>query len=136
MKIVRRKMKQGGTIGRYIVITRENKQGVFARYVGEKAEFWLAENLDNYQEISVVNCNVSIVEFNAYKHAVQFYHIWAPRWRTIHTQKPEIIRFYAKNQGFLYVWPNLIKKRVLNKAPQVYIEVKQRLYESDDKQQD
>ena len=38
MKIVRRKMKQGGTIGRYIVITRENKQGVFARYVGEKAE--------------------------------------------------------------------------------------------------
>lgn len=48
MKIVRRKMKQGGTIGRYIVITRENKQGVFARYIGEKVEFWLAENLDNY----------------------------------------------------------------------------------------
>lgn len=133
MKIVRRKMKQGGTIGRYIAITRINKQGVFARYVGEKAEFWLAENLDNYKEIKVINCNISIIEFNCLKFAVHFFHIWAPRWKTIVEQQPEIIRFYAKNQGFLYVWPNLIKKKVLNKAPQVYIEIKQRLYESDDK---
>lgn len=127
-------MKQGGTIGRYIAITRINKQGVYARYVGEKAEFWLAENLDNYKEIKVINCNISIVEFCCLKFAVHFFHIWAPRWKTIVEQQPEIIRFYAKNQGFLYVWPNLIKKKVLNKAPQVYIEIKQRLYESDDKE--
>lgn len=136
MKIVRRKMKQGGTIGRHMVITRENKQGVFARYVGEKAEFWLAENLNNYEQISVVDCNISIIEFNCLKYAVHFHHIWAPRWKTICEKKPTIIRFYAKNQGFLYIWPNLIKKRVLNKAPMVYIEIKSRVYEPDKKQQD
>jgi hypothetical protein len=136
MKIVRRKMKQGGTTGRHMIITRENKQGVFARYIGEDYEFWLAENLNNFEEMKVINCNISIIEFNALKHAVFFYHIWAPRWKTIYENEPDVIRFYAKNQGFLYIWPNLIKKRVLNKAPMVYIEIESRCYEPDDKQQD
>ena len=131
--LIRRILKQGGTIGRHMIVTKHNKEGYFARYVGEKSEFYLAETLNNFKEISLVRCKVSISDFERLKHAVCFSHIWAPTWRTIYNEKPRVIKFWAPNCGYLYVWVNVIKKRVLNKAPNIYIEITERVYESDDK---
>jgi hypothetical protein len=134
MKIVRRKMKQGGTIGRYMVITSQKKEGFYARYIGEKSEFWLAESLNNFQEISTVKCKVSISDFERLKHAICFSHIWAPTWRRIYEEKPKIIKFWAPNCGYLYVCVSIIKKKVENKAPNIYIEITERVYEPLSKQ--
>ena len=130
MRIVRRKLKDGAVIGRHIVITRHEKEGYYARYVGEKSEFYLAETLDNYENILIVSCKVSITEFEKLKTAIQFSHIWAPTWRRIYNEKPTIIKFWAPNCGCMYVWVSLIKKRVVNKAPNIYIEITSRCYES------
>lgn len=130
MKIVRRRLKDGAVIGRHIVITRHEKEGYYARYVGEKSEFYLAETLDNYENILIVSCKVSITEFEKLKTAIQFRHIWAPTWRRIYNEKPTIIKFWAPNCGCMYVWVSLIKKRVVNKAPNIYIEITSRCYES------
>lgn len=130
MRIVRRRLKDGAVIGRHIVITRHEKEGYYARYVGEKSEFYLAETLDNYENILIVSCKVSITEFEKLKTAIQFQHIWAPTWRRIYNEKPTIIKFWAPNCGFMYVWVSLIKKRVVNKAPNIYIEITSRCYES------
>ena len=130
MKIVRRKLKDGAVIGRHIVITRHEKEGYYARYVGEKSEFYLAETLDNYENILIMSCKVSITEFEKLKTAIQFRHIWAPTWRRIYNEKPTIIKFWAPNCGCMYVWVSLIKKRVVNKAPNIYIEITSRCYES------
>lgn len=130
MKVVRRKLKDGAVIGRHIIITKHKKDGYYARYVGEKSEFYLAETLDNFKEITVVDCKVSISDFEKLKTAVQFKHIWAPTWRRIYNEKPTIIKFWAPNCGFMYVWVSLIKKRVVNKAPNIYIEITSRCYES------
>lgn len=130
MKVVRRKLKDGAVIGRHIIITKHKKDGYYARYVGEKSEFYLAETLDNFKEILVVDCKVSISDFEKLKTAVQFKHIWAPTWRRIYNEKPTIIKFWAPNCGFMYVWVSLIKKRVVNKAPNIYIEITSRCYES------
>ena len=130
MKVVRRRLKDGAVIGRHIVITRHEKEGYYARYVGEKSEFYLAETLDNYENILIVSCKVSITEFEKLKTAIQFRHIWAPTWRRIYNEKPTIIKFWAPNCGCMYVWVSLIKKRVVNKAPNIYIEITNRCYES------
>lgn len=130
MRIVRRRLKDGAVIGRHIVITRHEKEGYYARYVGEKSEFYLAETLDNYENILIVSCKVSITEFEKLKTAIQFSHIWAPTWRRIYNEKPTIIKFWAPNCGCMYVWVSLIKKRVVNKAPNIYIEITSRCYES------
>ena len=130
MSIIRRRMKEGGTIGRHMIVTKHKKEGYYARYVGEKSEFYLAETLDNYKNISVVSCKVSITEFEKLKTAIQFSHIWAPTWRRIYNEKPTIIKFWAPNCGCMYVWVSLIKKRVVNKAPNIYIEITSRCYES------
>lgn len=130
MKVVRRRLKDGAVIGRHIIITKHKKDGYYARYVGEKSEFYLAETLDNFKEILVVDCKVSISDFEKLKTAVQFKHIWAPTWRRIYNEKPTIIKFWAPNCGFMYVWVSLIKKRVVNKAPNIYIEITSRCYES------
>lgn len=130
MKIVRRRLKDGAVIGRHIIITKHKKDGYYARYVGEKSEFYLAETLDNFKEILVVDCKVSISDFEKLKTAVQFKHIWAPTWRRIYNEKPTIIKFWAPNCGYMYVWVSLIKKRVVNKAPNIYIEITSRCYES------
>ena len=130
MKIVRRRLKDGAVIGRHIVITRHEKEGYYARYGGEKSEFYLAETLDNYENILIVSCKVSITEFEKLKTAIQFRHIWAPTWRRIYNEKPTIIKFWAPNCGCMYVWVSLIKKRVVNKAPNIYIEITSRCYES------
>ena len=130
MRIVRRRLKEGAVIGRHIVITRHEKEGYYARYVGEKSEFYLAETLDNYENILIVSCKVSITEFEKLKTAIQFRHIWAPTWRRIYNEKPTIIKFWAPNCGCMYVWVSLIKKRVVNKAPNIYIEITSRCYES------
>lgn len=130
MKIVRRRLKEGAVIGRHIVITRHEKEGYYARYVGEKSEFYLTETLDNYADIPIVPCKVSITEFEKLKTAIQFSHIWAPTWRRIYNEKPSIIKFWAPNCGCMYIWVSLIKKRVVNKAPSIYIEITSRCYES------
>ncbi len=130
MRIVRRKLRDGAVIGRHIVITRHEKEGYYARYVGEKSEFYLAETLDNYENILIVSCKVSITEFEKLKTAIQFQHIWAPTWRRIYNEKPTVIKFWAPNCGCIYVWVSLIKKRVINKAPNIYIEITSRCYES------
>ena len=130
MRIVRRRLKDGAVIGRHIIITKHKKDGYYARYVGEKSEFYLAETLDNFKEITVVDCKVSISDFEKLKTAIQFQHIWAPTWRRIYNEKPTIIKFWAPNCGFMYVWVSLIKKRVVNKAPNIYIEITSRCYES------
>lgn len=123
-------MKEGGTIGRHMIVTKHKREGYYARYVGEKSEFYLAETLDNYENIPVVSCKVSITEFEKLKTAIQFSHIWAPTWRRIYNEKPKIIKFWAPNCGCMYVWVSLIKKRVINKAPNIYIEITSRCYES------
>lgn len=130
MRIVRRRLKDGAIIGRHIIVTRHEKEGYYARYVGEKSEFYLAETLDNYENILIVSCKVSITEFEKLKTAIQFSHIWAPTWRRIYNEKPTIIKFWAPNCGCMYVWVSLIKKRVVNKAPNIYIEITNRCYES------
>lgn len=130
MRVVRRRLKEGALVGRHIVITRHEKEGYYARYVGEKSEFYLAETLDNYENILMVPCKVSITEFEKLKTAIQFQHIWAPTWRRIYNEKPTVIRFWAPNCGYMYVWVSLIKKRVINKAPNIYIEITSRCYES------
>ena len=130
MRVVRRRLKEGALVGRHIVITRHEKEGYYARYVGEKSEFYLAETLDNYENILMVPCKVSITEFEKLKTAIQFSHIWAPTWRRIYNEKPTVIRFWAPNCGNMYVWVSLIKKRVINKAPNIYIEITSRCYES------
>lgn len=132
MSVIRRRMKEGGTIGRHMVVTKRKKEGYYARYVGEKSEFYLAETLDNYEDIPVVPCKVSITEFEKLKTAIYFSHIWAPTWRRIYNEKPKIIKFWAPNCGYMYVWVSLIKKRVVNKAPNIYIEITSRCYESFD----
>lgn len=130
MRVVRRRLKEGALVGRHIVVTRHEKEGYYARYVGEKSEFYLAETLNNYENILMVPCKVSITEFEKLKTAIQFSHIWAPTWRRIYNEKPTVIRFWAPNCGYMYVWVSLIKKRVINKAPNIYIEITSRCYES------
>jgi hypothetical protein len=132
MEVVRRKLKDGAVIGREIIITKRKKDGYYARYIGEKSEFYLAETLDNFVEIPMVKCKVSITDFEKLKTAIQFSHIWAPTWRRIYNEKPKIIKFWAPNCGYMYVWVSLIKKRVINKAPNIYIEIVNRCYESFD----
>ena len=132
MEVVRRKLKDGVVIGREIIITKRKKDGYYARYIGEKSEFYLAETLDNFVEIPMVKCKVSITDFEKLKTAIQFSHIWAPTWRRIYNEKPKIIKFWAPNCGYMYVWVSLIKKRVINKAPNIYIEIINRCYESFD----
>lgn len=132
--LIRRMLKQGGTVGRHMIVTKHKKEGYYARYVGEKSEFYLAETLNNFKEISLVKCKVSISDFERLKHAVCFSHIWAPTWRTIYNEKPRVIKFWAPNCGYLYAWINVIKKKVLNKAPNIYIEITERVYEPFDKE--
>lgn len=132
--LIRRMLKQGGTVGRHMIVTKHKKEGYYARYVGEKSEFYLAETLNNFKEVSLVKCKVSISDFERLKHAVCFSHIWAPTWRTIYNEKPRVIKFWAPNCGYLYVWVSVIKKKVENKAPNIYIEITERVYEPFDKE--
>lgn len=132
--LIRRILKQGGTVGRHMIVTKHKKEGYYARYVGEKSEFYLAETLNNFKEVSMVKCKVSISDFERLKHAVCFSHIWAPTWRTIYNEKPRVIKFWAPNCGYLYIWVSVIKKKVQNKAPNIYIEITERVYEPFDKE--
>jgi hypothetical protein len=117
-----------------MIVTKHKKEGYYARYVGEKSEFYLAETLNNFKEVSVVRCKVSISDFERLKHAVCFSHIWAPTWRRIYNEKPRVIKFWAPNCGYLYVSVDVIKKKVTNKAPNIYIEITERVYEPFDKE--
>lgn len=134
MKIVRRLSKSVNLpLGRHIIITKVTSNGVFARNIGEHSEYWLADNLKNFVEISSMSCQLNKVEFEALKHAVVMHHslsdIHNKQWKAIVKEKPAIIRFWSQHCGYIYIWPQLIKQRVVAGHPYVYIEIKQRCFE-------
>lgn len=133
MKIVRRKLISGICVGRYIIITRTTNKGVFARNIGEKSEYWLAENLDNFKEISNESCEINVDRFKSLKEAVIIRQPITPSFKKLVSEKPTIIRFWAKKLGSIYVIPNLIKGVVVNKKPWIHIEIKERVYEKSGK---
>ena len=133
MKIVRRKLRNGICVGRYIIITRITNEGVFARNVGEKSEYWLAENLDNFLEISNVSCEINVDLFKSLKNAVIIRQPITPSFKKLVSEKPTIIRFWAKKLGSIYVIPNFIKGVVVNKKPWIHVEIKERVYEKSSK---
>ena len=129
MKIVRRKLKNGICVGRYIIITRTTSEGVFARNIGEKSEYWLAENLDNFLEIPNAGCEINKDLFKSLKNAVIIRQPLTPSFKKLVSEKPTIIHFWAKKLGSVYVMPNLIKGVVVNRKPWIHIEIKERVYE-------
>lgn len=137
MKIVRRVPKGlKMPVGRHIIITRTTAKGIFARNIGEKSEYWLAEDLDNFIEVSCARCKLSKVEFSALKAAVIVHHSLRPpknkEWKNIVKNKPQLIKFWHPGEGCMYIWPSVIKQRVIGGEPFCYIEVKQRCYEKPD----
>lgn len=133
MQIIRRVAKSVKVpIGRPMVVTKINKDGVFVRNIGERAEFWLAYSLDNFEVVSCIPCKVSKVEFEALKCAVMIHHeldVNKKEWEAIAKNKPKIIKFWYPKRGCIYIWTNMVKKRVLAGKPYVCIEIKQRFYE-------
>lgn len=129
MKIVRRKLKNGICVGRYIIITRTTSEGVFARNVGELSEYWLAKDLDNFKEISNESCEINVDRFKSLREAVIIRQPITPSFKKLVSEKPTIIRFWAKKLGSIYVIPNLIKGVVVNRKPWIHIEIKERVYE-------
>lgn len=133
MKIVRRKLKNGICVGRYIIITRTTSEGVFARNIGELSEYWLAKDLDNFKEISNKSCEINVDRFKSLKSAVIIRQPITPSFKKLVSEKPTIIHFWAKKLGSIYVIPNLIKGIVVNRKPWVHIEIKERVYEKSSK---
>lgn len=137
MKIVRRVPKSINIpIGRHIIITKVTARGIFARNIGEHSEYWLAESLDNFAEVSCKSCKISKVEFSALKNAVIIHHSLRTtankEWKAIVTKKPQLIKFWHPGEGCMYIWPSVIKQKVIAGEPYCYIEVKQRCYEKPD----
>ena len=133
MKIVRRKLNSGICVGRYIIITRTTNQGVFARNIGELSEYWLAKDLDNFKEISNESCEINVDRFKSLKEAIIIRQPITPSFKKLVSEKPTIIRFWAKKLGSIYVIPNLIKGVVVNRKPWIHIEIKERMYEKNSK---
>ena len=136
MKIIRRVTKGIKVpIGRHMVVTKINKDGVFVRNIGEQSQYWLAYSLDNFEVVSCKSCKVSKVEFEALKYAVIIHHelgINEKEWEAIVKNKPKIIKFWYPKRGCIYIWTNMVKKRVIAGKPYVCIEIKQRCYEKPD----
>lgn len=134
MKIVRRILKQLNVcIGRYIIITKITNNGIFARNVGEHSEYWLADNLNNFAEVPYKTCKVSKVEFEALKYAViinrPISSNHSKEWKAIIEKKPKIIKFWHPKEGCIYIWPDMIKQRVIAGEPYCCIEIRTRCYE-------
>lgn len=126
--IVRRVTKYGAEIGRYVEITRKTTSGYYARTLRKHFEFFLAENLNNFKKIEVVSIQTNRIEFEALKYAIHVHHELTPQWARILEKRPEIIK--VRNcSDILYIWPSVIKKRIFNRTPCVYIEIKSREYE-------
>lgn len=134
MKIVRRLSKAMNVpLGRHIIVTKKTEQGIFARNVGERSEYWLADSLKNFAEVSNVSCKLNKAEFEALKFAVIINHTLAgihnKQWKVIVKEKPTIIRFWYPGGGCIYIWPSVIKQRVTGGEPYVYIEIHSRCFE-------
>ena len=92
MKIVRRKLNNGICVGRYIIITRMTSGGIFARNIGEKSEYWLAENLDNFKEISNTSCEINADSFKSLKNAIIIRQPITPSFKKLVSEKPTLKR--------------------------------------------
>ena len=123
-------------VGRHMIVTRITAKGVFVRNIGEQSEYWLAEDLSNFVDIPCIRCKLSKVEFSALKCAVIVHHPLRTtknkEWKAIVKNKPQLIKFWHPGEGCIYIWPSVIKQRVIGGEPFCYIEVKQRCYEKPD----
>lgn len=126
--IVRRILKCGAEIGRYIEITRKTENGYYGRTLRKKSEFFVAKTLNNFKEVEVVTISVSKVELEALKFAIHLHHELTPQWEKVLERKPEIIKVWNLS-GVVYLWPTVIKKRIFGRVPNVYIEIKNREYD-------
>ena len=126
--IVRRVLKCGAEVGRYVEITRRTTSGYYARTLRKTFEFFLAADLKNFKKIEVTAVNVNLIEFEALKHAMYIHHELTPQWERVLEKRPEIIKVRNKT-NVIYIFPAVIKKRIFNRIPNVYIEIKTREYE-------
>lgn len=129
--IVRRVLKCNAEIGRCIEITRHTISGYYGRYLGEHNEFFIARNLQNFKKITVVAVQINAIEFEALRHAFYIHHDLSPVWDRVLKTKPEIVKFWNRDAGVIYVWPHTIKRRIFgHSTPTVYIDIKSRMYVS------
>lgn len=129
--IIRRVLKCGAETGRCIEITRKTISGYYGKYLGEHNEFFIAQNLQNFKKMTVVAVQINAIEFEALKHAFNIHHDLSPAWERVLKTKPEIIKFWNRDNGVLYVWPYVIKRRIFgHNTPTVYVEIKSRTYVS------
>lgn len=126
--IVRRILKCGAETGRYVEITRKTTSGYYAKTLRKHFEFFLAENLNNFKKIEVVTIQTNKVEFEALKYAMYVHHELTPQWERVLEKKPEIIKVRNRND-VIYIFPAIIKRRVFDRIPNVYVEIKGREYE-------
>lgn len=126
--IVRRILKCGAEVGRYIEITKKTENGYYGRTLRKKSEFFVAKTLNNFKEVEVVTISVSKVELEALKFAIHLHHELTPQWEKVLEIKPEIIKVWNLS-GVVYLWPAVIKKRIFGRVPNVYIEIKNREYD-------
>lgn len=134
MKVVRKISRStNAEIGRHIIITRKTTQGYFARNVGEKSEYWLAENLDNFREIPCMICKLNLNEFEYLKTGVvislSLEGIRNKQRKIIAERKPPLIKFWHPRKGCIFIKPACIKTRIIDRKPYVYIEVCNRCFE-------
>ena len=127
--IVRRILKCGAEVGRYIEITKKVENGYYGKTLCSSKEFFVAETLNNFKEFKVVTISVSKVELEALKYAIHIHHELTPQWKKVLEKEPEIIKVWNL-QGIVYIWPAIIKRRIFGRVPNVYIEIKSREYES------
>lgn len=127
--IVRRVLKCGAEVGRYIEVTKKTAKGYYGKTLRSSEEFFIAETLNNFKEVEVVTISVGKVELEALKHAVHVHHELTPQWEKVLEKRPEIIKVWNL-QGVVYIWPAIIKRRIFGRVPNVYIEIKSREYES------
>lgn len=128
--IIRRVLKCGAETGRCIETTRKTTSGYYGKYLGERNEFFVAQNLQNFKKIPVVTVEINAIEFEALKHAIHIHHDLSPMWERVLKTKPEIVKFWNSSDGIIYVWPQTIKRRIFGHTPTVYIEIKSRVYVS------
>lgn len=135
MKIVRRLSKSVKLpIGRYLIVTKETKRGVYAKTIGGKKEDWLAEDLSNYVEIPSSVCKISREELEKLKCAWIIYlsliQVKNKERKAVAAQKPKIIKFWAPNCGSIYVVANKIATRIINGNPCVYVDIDTKIYDT------
>lgn len=126
--IIRRILKCGAEIGRYIEITKKTEKGYYGKTLRSSEEFFIAETLNNFKKIEVVSIEVCKVELEALKYAIHIHHELTPQWKKVLEKRPEIIKVWNL-QGVVYIWPAMIKRRIFGRVPNVYIEIKSREYE-------